>query len=453
MGIECFNCDHCKYVTNDHCDNVTFHIDEWGDYTVCPNCIPRVKSMLRLAEPLPYYCFCQHLKSGARHVFESYGELVQWLKLKDKSEEDYKFGYRRSTHWHERQVAAFIGQGSCGGMSEKEIILELDIMFVTHADKVETNWSNITVYAGWRGHACVKIVPSAKSTEEVVLAMAAHATKFKLQQRPVLIAAFDNLLPTHFSVLKYFSIPDDDESLVWASLDGVKSQLENPETANSEDDTIRWLATAEFVQHHKVAVAKRLLKGKRQLESLIELEMSISKKSKTKSTVDSKDDSSFDDHDSSDFDSSGSDATLISIPSSGDEDSLVEVEPKEKVVGAPAYVTLQSLHLAVHESFAHADDLHLVGHKQCRAGSVCFDSEEDCSFRMHPDLVGLFPSARDLRFDRIFFRTDTSSCLIGKLTVHMRAVKTAPADEEDAKEFVFEVADWNARIYAAELDE
>ncbi len=263
MGVEYFNCSHCKGVTCDVSSNVTFDIQNWDEqYVVCPDCVKSVYKMLKLANPLPYYCFMENRHTKQRSVFRRITDLKsEWGKM-DQKESDFEFGLRKSKdEWKEWARDAFIGQGACGGMSNDEIKQALIDMMKTPHQQV--------VYIGWR-HEVVKTF-SIASVETMLSNISYYETCHHLQGVPKLIAAYGSALPHHPRDLDAFCFPNASCSFI--TCDSISQlEIELNDAKNVIGGHFEWTATADFVEFHRKFLQNKKQRLKRKIAALDEIE-------------------------------------------------------------------------------------------------------------------------------------------------------------------------------------
>lgn len=273
MGVDYFPCDHCGEVTSDHDDNKILDIRGYKEqYLVCPNCIPSICTLVKLAHPLPYPCFTEHKETKKRCIFDNYKDLVEFMK--SEKEDQYRFGVYCNCIWNQLHREAFIGEGRCGGMTDEQILSECETMLerinVTWWKKGSFSWTNIpTLYVGFRGYRNKRGEPESLiidvvSPQQVLQEIKKFQQMEHLEDRPVCVASFSNLTSYHYNVLDDFCLPDESKLLEWCStLDEVKQVLSNPEYGTEDDE---YIATPEFISG-KLAELKQ---KKREIEEEID---------------------------------------------------------------------------------------------------------------------------------------------------------------------------------------
>ncbi len=94
MGAEYFNCDYCKETTCDCSPNQTFNIVDWGEFTVCPNCIDEFGNLLELDEPLEIPIIIKNKQTEELKIFKNFSLFASGIGIDDNSDEDeHEFKY------------------------------------------------------------------------------------------------------------------------------------------------------------------------------------------------------------------------------------------------------------------------------------------------------------------------------------------------------------------------
>jgi hypothetical protein len=88
------HCNHCGELTHENLPHVEFDICDWDTYIACEECIPIVKNMLQLSNPLPNRCIMEHHLTKNQTIFQDIWKLIHFFdsKVKRQTMTQYKFG-------------------------------------------------------------------------------------------------------------------------------------------------------------------------------------------------------------------------------------------------------------------------------------------------------------------------------------------------------------------------
>lgn len=245
MGID-YPCNHCGSMIYDHCDDdEIFAIEDWGDYIACGSCVGEVKEMLELKEPLKYYCIVTHKTNNKRNIFKSLTELKEWLG--DKCEQEYNLGLFKSKEWSKLHQAAWMGEGSCGGMAMEQA-----------KEVIDNGTVSKSVYIGWRDHEVVDKTSSFEaktcnalhvysgSWEHISKQINNYEKMNQLEGVPFLVTTWNS---SH--ALLYFCFPDRDSRIeFFPSLKLLEKTLVSPSGVYRVRDIV-WVIGPAFIEYHR----------------------------------------------------------------------------------------------------------------------------------------------------------------------------------------------------------
>lgn len=283
MGATEFNCKHCGGRTDDCNGGETFEIAGYKSYATCPSCTEKVSKMLVLEKSLGYKCFIDEKNTRQRVAFDTLSLLREWLGDKDSSK--YEFGMYKDSYWGGVEKEAFLGKGTCGGMSKQDIRKAM-VPFIKRVEESNGKYE-MQVEVGWRGHRIdigsrpAVLVFFVCSPDDLVKQMEIYERNNHLEGTPHLVTAEGGLLPNAPKELENFCFPDKNKKLKWfATIGELEEAFMDPKEMNRCGNGA-WKLKQEFLDHHFKDIERKAAKLQRKRKTFEDLQEEFNKRAKT----------------------------------------------------------------------------------------------------------------------------------------------------------------------------
>lgn len=250
----------------------TLEIADCDPYIVCPDCKYTALGMLTIDRPADYICFIEEKTTRQRTTFCNIFELRE--ALKQGSHEEYKFGMHKDLLWREAELQAFLGVGSCGGMTRKDIRETADSVFYKG------------VHVGWRGHHCPEegfprehLMLCYENSDHLVKQIEQYEKKYGLEGTPILVV--DKHWKIRRKYLNNFCFPDENPKLEWFStIQELEDALLNSLNLHRYEDG-HWAPTQTFVDYHFKEIERKMDGLHKKRKVFGDLQEAVSKRKRT----------------------------------------------------------------------------------------------------------------------------------------------------------------------------
>jgi hypothetical protein len=264
MGNDYFICKHCKGIECEGNGEESFLIEGYGDYRVCGDCVPDVKKMLVLPNPMKYHCFLENNMTNERKTFEDIEALKKWLGNKNPG--DFKFGVYKKEIWEDHLKEAFIGERSCGGMSTEEVKEYARNLVKGGCGHITIGWRHVKPLFGF-------FLLGEQWEEDLFMAIRHHETKYNLGGKPLLAAREEELA--------VFCSPDQNEFIHWVDdLKTLEASFRDPNLVTDFRSVEEWKPSEEFVKYRSEYVNRKIERLTRKRTILEEIEGELKKAKK-----------------------------------------------------------------------------------------------------------------------------------------------------------------------------
>ncbi len=84
-------CNHCGEFTHENLNNVTFDIDDWGEYLSCEDCVQKVLQMLVTCDAAEKQVVMKEIKSDVLTKHNNLSKMSSFIEDNNLKESDFMF--------------------------------------------------------------------------------------------------------------------------------------------------------------------------------------------------------------------------------------------------------------------------------------------------------------------------------------------------------------------------